>query len=84
MILELNRQENAYLKVQKSHDFVTPYETMTLKEIMHFAGGTRVTAYRKLKRICELGYMAKGCKSAQADTYYITKKGLRIFEREVN
>lgn len=57
---------------------------MTLKEIMHFAGGTRVTAYRKLKRICELGYMAKGCKSAQADTYYITKKGLRIFEREVN
>ena len=38
----------------------------------------RVTAYKRLKNLCDMGYTAKGCQAEQADTYYILEKGIRV------
>ena len=39
---------------------------------------SRVTAYKRLKNLCDMGYTAKGCQAEQADTYYILEKGIRV------
>lgn len=42
--------------------------------------GTRMTIYRKMKKLVKAGYIKKGCLDNHADTFYILKKGIRIVE----
>lgn len=56
------------------------FESMTLQEIMSVTGTSRPTTYRKMMKLCEYGYVEKGCKSTNADTFYLLEKGKNIVE----
>ena len=51
---------------------------MTLQEIMDVTQTTRPTTYRKMMNMKEMGYVEKGCKSIQADTFYLLDKGINL------
>lgn len=55
---------------------------MTLQEIMDVTQTSRPTTYRKMMNLKSLGYVEKGCKSTQADTFYILPKGISIVENK--
>ena len=55
---------------------------MTLQEIMDVTQTTRPTTYRKMMNMKEMGYVEKGCKSIQADTFYLLDKGINFIERK--
>lgn len=55
---------------------------MTLQEIMDVTHTSRPTTYRKMMNLKKLGYVEKGCKSTQADTFYLQKKGIDIVEKK--
>ena len=71
--MELNRVDYALLKVLLKNDSVSFFKGMTIYEILDIVGGSRVTTYKKLNRLVKLGYVEKGCKDINADTYLITK-----------
>ena len=54
---------------------------MTAQEIMDKLGSRRSTTYRKLIRLIGQGYVEKGCKDINADTYCITDKGIKLVEQ---
>lgn len=53
---------------------------MTLKEIMSAIKISRPTLYRKMVNLQENGYVGKGCKSTNADTFFLSAKGIQIIE----
>ena len=53
---------------------------MTLKEIMSAIKISRPTLYRKMVNLQENGYVGKGCKSTNADTFFLCAKGIQIIE----
>ena len=55
---------------------------MTLQEIMDVTHTSRPTTYRKMMNLKKLGYVEKGCKSTQSDTFYLQKKGIDIVEKK--
>ena len=81
--MELNRMDYVYMKLLKKKKCTSFFESMTLREIMEVTNTARVTTYKKLSKLVEYGYVQKGCKSAQADTYFISAKGLRTIEKGV-
>lgn len=52
----------------------------TLQEIMQITKNTRPTTYRKMMNLRECGYVEKGCKAINADTFYLLEKGVKIVE----
>lgn len=81
--MNLNRLDYVYMKLLKKKNCISFFESMTLKEIIAVTNTSRVTTYRKLTKLCELGYVGKGCKSSQADTYFLQPKGISIVENGV-
>lgn len=81
--MELNRLDYVYMKLLKKKNCTSFFESMTLREIIDITKSSRVTAYRKLSKLCEFGLVGKGCKSAQADTYYLLPEGVAIVENGV-
>lgn len=69
--MELSRSDFQILNVLKEHQCTNYQESMTLQEIIPELPFSRVTAYKRLKNLCDMGYTAKGCQAEQADTYYI-------------
>lgn len=76
--MELSRSDFQILNVLKEHQCTNYQESMTLQEIIPELPFSRVTAYKRLKNLCDMGYTAKGCQAEQADTYYILEKGIRV------
>lgn len=76
--MELNRVDYALLKVLLKNDSVSFFKGMTIYEILDILGGSRVTTYKKLNRLVKLGYVEKGCKDINADTYLLTAKGIGL------
>lgn len=56
------------------------FKGMTIYEILDVLGGSRVTTYKKLNRLVKLGYVEKGCKDINADTYLLTAKGIGLIK----
>lgn len=82
--MELNRLDYVIMKLLKKKNCISHFESMTLQEIMRVIGTSRPTTYRKMMNLCKHGYVEKGCKSTNADTFYLQNKGLKIIENGGN
>lgn len=78
--MELSRSDFQILNVLKEHQCTNYQESMTLQEIIPELPFSRVTAYKRLKNLCDMGYTAKGCQAEQAATYYILDKGIKAVD----
>lgn len=76
--MELNRLDYVIMKLLKKKNCISYFESMTLQEIMSVTGTSRPTTYRKMMNLCKHEYVAKGCKSTNADTFYLLEKGINI------
>lgn len=71
-----------HFETTKEKEMYFLFEGMTLQEIMDVTQTTRPTTYRKMMNMKEMGYVEKGCKSIQADTFYLLDKGINFIERK--
>jgi len=78
--MELNRLDYLIMKLLKKKNCISFFESMTLQEIISVTHTSRPTTYRKMMRLCKDGYVEKGCKSTNADTFYLLRKGIDIVE----
>lgn len=81
MDMDMDRMDYALMKFLKSNSCVGFFNGMTAQEIMDKLGSRRSTTYRKLIRLIGQGYVEKGCKDINADTYCITDKGVKLVEQ---
>ena len=58
--MELSRSDFQILNILKEHQCTNYQESMTLQEIIPELPFSRVTAYKRLKKLCDMGYTAKG------------------------
>lgn len=80
---ELNRLEYLILDTMNEGRCIDHYHSMNITELMENnqgALGTRMTVYRKLKKLLKAGYIAEGCIDNHAHTFYLLEKGKRLFE----
>ena len=56
--MELSRSDFQILNVLKEHQCTNYQESMTLQEIIPELPFSRVTAYKRLKNLCDMGYTA--------------------------
>ncbi len=82
--MELNRLDYIILKLLKKKNCISHFESMTLQEIMNVTNTARPTTYRKMMNLCRQGYIKKGCKSTNADTFFLQEKGIRLIENGGN
>lgn len=80
--MQLNRLDYCIMKLLRKNNCTSYFESMTLQEIMDVTHTSRPTTYRKMMNLKKLGYVEKGCKSTQADTFYLQKKGIDIVEKK--
>lgn len=80
--MDLNRLDYCIMKLLKKNNCTSFFESMTLQEIMETTHTSRPTTYRKMMNLKNLGYIEKGCKSTQADTFYLLPKGINIVEKK--
>lgn len=78
--MELNRLDYAILKILYSGQCRSFFKSMTLKEIMEHTGAARPTLARKMDKLKEWGYVEKGCMSTNANTFFLTEKGIKLIE----
>ena len=76
--MELTRSDCEILRFLKDRDFTDQYRSATLREIMQITKNSRPTTYRKMMNLCEYGYVRKGCKAVNADTFYLDNKAFGI------
>ena len=76
--MELTRSDCEILGFLRDNDFTDQYRSATLREIMQITKNSRPTTYRKMMNLCEYGFVRKGCKAVNADTFYLDHKGLGI------
>ena len=80
--MKLTRLDYCIMKLLKKNNCISFFESMTLQEIMVVTHTSRPTLYRKMMNLKKLGYVEKGCKSTQADTFYLLQKGINIVENK--
>ena len=78
--MELNRLDYVILKLLKKQNCTSYFESMTLQEIISVTKTSRPSTYRKMMKLKEHGYVEKGCKSTNADTFYLLDKGKQLIE----
>lgn len=78
--MELTRADYVVLKFLKKKNCISHFESATLQEIMSITSNSRPTAYRRMMNLRKHGYVQKGCKSVNAHTFYLCKKGIEIVE----
>lgn len=78
--MELTRVDFIILSFLKKKNCISHFKSATLKEIMDIAGNSRPTTYRRMMNLRKYGYVEKGCKDINADTFYLLEKGLKIVE----
>lgn len=79
--MELNRLDYVILKLLKKQNCISYFESMTLQEIMEVTQTSRPATYRKMMKLIKNGYVLKGCKSTNADTFYLQDKGIEFIEK---
>lgn len=81
--LELNRLEFMILESLHYGECKDAFHGMSITEIIEDNEGvlgTRMTIYRKMKKLLKLGYVSKGAMDNHADTFYLLEKANRLFE----
>ena len=79
-LMELTRVDYIILKFLKKKNCINHFESATLQEIMSVAPNSRPTTYRRMMNLRKYGYVEKGCKDVNADTFYLLEKGIKIVE----
>lgn len=82
-LFELNRLEFMILKSLYDGGCTEHYHSMTITDLMNDNEGTlgtRMTIYRKMKKLVKTGYIRKGCLDNHADTFYLLEKGIKLVE----
>lgn len=80
--MELNRLDYVIMKFLKKNNCTSHFESATLQEIISATNTSRPTMYRKMMNLKEKGYVERGCKSTNADTFYLLEKGIKIVENK--
>ena len=78
--MELTRTDYAILKFLKKKNCISHFMSATLQEIMQVSGNSRPTTYRRMMNLRKYGYVEKGCRAINADTFHLCKKGIEIVE----
>ena len=78
--MELTRVDYVVLKFLKKKNCISHFESATLQEIMSITSNSRPTAYRRMMNLRKYGYVEKGCRAINADTFYLLEKGMKIVE----
>lgn len=78
--MELNRLDYIILKLLYKKKCLSHFDSMTIQEIMDITKTSRTTTYRKVMNLEKNGYLKKGCKSIQADTFYLLEKAIKLIE----
>ncbi len=78
--MELSRVDYVILKFLKKKNCTNHFMSATLQEIMQITSNSRPKTYRKMMNLKKYGYVEKGCKSVNADTFYLLEKGIKIVE----
>lgn len=84
----MNRLEYLILKTLYINDCNNEFVSMTITEIMDVNSdddgdcllGTRITIYRKLKKLLEQKYIKQGITDDHAHTFYLDTRGLELFK----
>lgn len=79
--MELTRSDCNILSFLKKNSYTNQLRSATLQEIMKITKNSRHTTYRKMMNLYEEKFVGKGCKSVNADTFYLLEKGNRIVEK---
>lgn len=82
--MELNRLEYMILESLYASHCKDRFHGMTITEILEDNEGSlgaRMTVYKKMKKLVNAGYIAKGCVDNHADTFYLLEKANKLFER---
>lgn len=79
--MELTRSDCDILSFLKKNNYTNKLRSATLQEIMKVTKNSRPTTYRKMMNLFEQKFVGKGCKSVNADTFYLLEKGNRIVEK---
>lgn len=80
---ELNRLEYMILETLYIGGCKDRFHGMTITEILEDNDGSlgkRMTVWKKMQKLVNGGYLAKGILDDHADTYYILEKSTRIIE----
>ena len=86
----MNWTDVIVMQVIDGFDAKKPAYAVSIDEIMATLDGkgdgfsrSKMTVYRRLKGLCEDGYIAKGIKKVHADTFYILDKGREYIREEL-
>lgn len=80
---DLNRLEFMILETLNEFGSKDCFHGMTITEILNENEGSlgaRMTVYNKMRKLVKNGYIAKGCVDNHADTFYLLKKSIKLFE----
>lgn len=78
---EINRLEYMILDTLYKLELKDYFHSMTITELLEENKGVlgaRMTVYKRLKKLVEIGYICKGIIDNHADTYFITEKGIKL------
>lgn len=78
--MNLTRVDFIILSFLKKKNCISHFKSATLQEIMDVSGNSRPTTYRRMMNLRKHGYVEKGCKDINADTFYLLEKGIKIVE----
>ena len=80
---ELNRIDYMILESLYVGGCKDRFHGMTITEILDDNDGSlgkRMTVWKKMQKLVNNGYLAKGILDDHADTYYLTEKSIKIIE----
>ena len=80
--MDLDRIDFIILRLLRKNNYTKFFRSMTLQEIMAVTNTTRPTTYRRMMKLRKKGYVEKGCKAIQADTFYLYKKGIELVDKK--
>lgn len=73
--MKWDRMHYTILKVLHKLNCTSSSKGATIQEMMAVIGTARSTTYRYLRDLLDAGYVERGCKVINADTWYLTDKG---------
>lgn len=80
---ELNRLEFMILETLYSFGSKDRFHGLTITEILsenEGSLGTRMTVYKKMRKLVNAGYIQKGCVDNHAHTFFLLEKAIKLFE----
>lgn len=84
---QVNRTSVTVLQALMNEEAVNKISAKTIADIMEVLEESktprnRMTVYRHLKSLVEIGYVAKGIPDDHADTFYLLDKGINLMKGE--